>query len=293
MLDAKKVTELKEFVSVLKADPSLLHLSELDFFREYIVSLGGSVPELPSHSSHSDSAEVDPDIMPAESSPLPAKPLVVEPSLSDSEQDAIAELKAEAAHAAQEKHFEKAVSLYTDILSKAGASAMLLTKRAEVLLHQRRPKAAIADCDFALELNPSSGKAFRIRGLAMRYLGNYEQAHSDLAKAQAIDYDEATEAVKRFVDDKWKKTKTATTSHPEPEPAQHAPTGMPDIGGLFSDPDIASALTNPKVMAAFQQMMTNPAALFQYQSDPEVGPVLMKLMSKMGMGGMGAGFPGM
>jgi hypothetical protein len=40
-------------------------------------------------------------------------------------------------------------------------------------------------------------------------------------------------------------------------------------------------------MTAFQSMMSNPASILQYQNDPEVGPILMKLMSKMGGGGFG------
>ena len=68
-------------------------------------------------------------------------------------------------------------------------------------------------------------------------------------------------------------------------------------------------MTNPKVMAAVQQCMGNPMAMMQYMNDPEVGPVLQKLMGKMmggggmpgmpggmggmpGMGGMGGGMPG-
>lgn len=289
MLDSKKVSELKEFVSVLKADSSLLHLPELDFFREYLLSLGASLPK------SAPPAHEDPELIAPESDAFPPRPEISDRELSDSDLDAVADLKTQAAHAAEEKNFERAVALYTQVMAKAGASAMVLTKRAEVLLHQRRPRAAMADCHFALELNPSSGKAFRIRGMANRFLGHYEEAHADLAKAQAIDYDEETEHVKRFVDEKWKLIKkphpTASTSH-HPQEAQ-APSGMPDMGALFSDPEIAAALGNPKVMAAFQQMMTNPAAIFQYQNDPEVGPILMKLMSKMGMpGGMG-GFPNM
>ena len=56
-------------------------------------------------------------------------------------------------------------------------------------------------------------------------------------------------------------------------------------------------MQNPKVMQAMQAMMSNPMAAMQYMSDPEVGPVLQKLMGLFGggmpggMGGMG-GMPG-
>ena len=48
-------------------------------------------------------------------------------------------------------------------------------------LKLRKPNAAKRDCDRALEANPDSAKALRIRGSAHRYLGNYEAAQADLA----------------------------------------------------------------------------------------------------------------
>jgi suppressor of tumorigenicity protein 13 len=89
--------------------------------------------------------------------------------------------------------------------------------------------------------------------------------------------------------------------------------GMPgmggmDMGGLMSmfmgDPEIQEGMKNPKVMAAFSELMSSPggpAALLsdptklqKIMSDPEVGPVLQKIMGKLGggMGGMGGGMPG-
>jgi hypothetical protein len=68
-----------------------------------------------------------------------------------------------------------------------------------------------------------------------------------------------------------------------------------------------AALQQPKVMAAFTELMSggagglmsNPAKMQELMSDPEVGPVLAKLMGKFGgaggmggMGGMPGGMPG-
>ena len=70
------------------------------------------------------------------------------------------------------------------------------------------------------------------------------------------------------------------------------------MAGLMSDPEIQEAMKNPKVVEAFQDLMSgpggpmallsNPAKLQQMMMDPEVGPVLQKIMSKF-MGGGGAG----
>jgi suppressor of tumorigenicity protein 13 len=72
--------------------------------------------------------------------------------------------------------------------------------------------------------------------------------------------------------------------------------------GLMSDPEIAEGMQNPKIQAAFQDLMgsggpmgamSNPGKIQEMMADPEVGPFLQKLMGKMmGGGGMG-GMPGM
>jgi suppressor of tumorigenicity protein 13 len=71
----------------------------------------------------------------------------------------------------------------------------------------------------------------------------------------------------------------------------------------MSDPELAAGMQNPKVMAAFQSLvsepggvgglMANPAKLQELMSDPEVGPFLQKLMSKLGPAMGGGGMPGM
>merc|ERR1712194_766818 len=89
--------------------------------------------------------------------------------------------------------------------------------------------------------------------------------------------------------------------------------GMPGMGGgmegmmagMMSDPEIKEGFKNPKVMKAFQELMSgpggvagimsNPAKLQEMMADPEVGPFMQKMMGKImggGMGGMGGGMPG-
>mmetsp|Transcript_35476 Transcript_35476/g.67980 ORF Transcript_35476/g.67980 Transcript_35476/m.67980 type:complete len:384 (-) Transcript_35476:358-1509(-) len=70
--------------------------------------------------------------------------------------------------------------------------------------------------------------------------------------------------------------------------------GMPGMGGLppelmaklMGDPELQAAMMNPKVMAAMQECMSDPSKIMQYQSDPDIQKVIMKLMG-MGLGGMG------
>ena len=51
------------------------------------------------------------------------------------------------------------------------------------------------------------------------------------------------------------------------------PPGMAGMAqGMMNDPDVMAAMSNPKVMAAFQEMMAggapNPAKMMQYMQDP-------------------------
>ena len=83
------------------------------------------------------------------------------------------------------------------------------------------------------------------------------------------------------------------------------PGGMPNIppellSKLMSDPSLMAAMQNPKVMAALQECMGNPAAFAKYQNDPEIMNLVTKLAGIMGpgmggmggMGGAGGGFGG-
>ena len=310
-MDKDQLSQLSEFVSLLKQQPNLIHAPELLFFKDFLLSLGATLvpePEIPAPAEETiPSAPKDSDFFDSkdtdrwteESEPLPS--LSPARELTDAEQDKVNDLKSSAADASST---DEAIKFMNQVISLGGATAMTLTKRADLLLKSKRPLAAIADCDAALKLNPDSAKAFRIRGTANRHLQRWESAHFDLANAQTIDYDDKTEQIKKYVDEKYKavalakreyKEKYETTKKKQPAPTATArPSPMPNMGGmpgmpnmadLFSDPDLAAAFTNPRIMAALQGMMTNPASILQYQNDPEIGPILGKLMSKMG-GGM-------
>merc|ERR1712048_1515353 len=61
-----------------------------------------------------------------------------------------------------------------------------------VLMQLDRPRADARDCSAALEINPDSAKAFKIRARANLKLEKLEEAHSDFQTALKIDYDEQT-----------------------------------------------------------------------------------------------------
>jgi len=120
------------------------------------------------------------------------------PELSDADYEKVAELKSAAAEAASNGDHAKAIETLTAVLQLT-PSPLLYAKRADSFLKMKRPNAAVRDCNKALESNPDSAKALKVRGSAYRYLGEYEKAQKDLATAQRIDYDDAVDGIQKFV----------------------------------------------------------------------------------------------
>merc|ERR1719343_256219 len=119
--------------------------------------------------------------------------------LTDDEQDRQNALKGAAAELLEDGDKKAALAELTKAIMIGAPSAMMISKRAELLLKLKRAKGAAADATAALAINPDSGKAFRVRGKARRYLGDYEGAKADLDQAQNIDYDDGIADVHAYV----------------------------------------------------------------------------------------------
>merc|ERR1712176_827339 len=113
--------------------------------------------------------------------------------------------KQAAQDALEDGDLEKAVSKFTEAMMLGSCSAMMVAKRAEMLLKQKRYRAAVADATLALELNPDSAKGYRARGKARRFIGEYEGSSSDFAQAQKIDYDDGVADMHSYVKKRWEK----------------------------------------------------------------------------------------
>jgi suppressor of tumorigenicity protein 13 len=312
---------------------SLLDAAELAVVKDYIAKLEGIIDDFQGKVSVDDDADEPMD-------DSPDMPPLYE---SGEDYDTQSNLKMEATDLVSEGKLAEALEKYTGAVLAAPASALLYANRATVLLKLQQYAAAVRDCDEALNQNPDSAKALRVRGKARKALGQWEAALQDLSQAQQIDFDEGTvddlkecsekhvEAEKARasskVEEEEKKRKRAEEIRKAREEqanearaaAREMPSGMPGgmggmggmpsgMGGMppgfmesiLSDPDLAASMQNPKVVAAFSELMSgpggpmglmsNPAKLQELMADPDVGPVLQKLMSKFG--GMGAGMPG-
>lgn len=134
----------------------------------------------------------DEDLMAAdndEAEPLPQGDAATK-ELTDEDADRQNALKGAAAELLEDGDKSGALAKLTEAVMVGNPSAMMLSKRSDLLLKMKRPKAAMSDATAALALNPDSGKAYRIRGKARRYVGDYAGAKADLDLAQGIDYDD-------------------------------------------------------------------------------------------------------
>ena len=251
---------------------------------------------------------------------------------SGEDYDAAANAKQQAADYKAAGDWEKALECYTTAVLAAPPSALLYANRAACLWQLERYEAAVRDCNQALASNPDSAKALRVRGKARKALGQYEAALADLSQAQQIDFDEGTVADLKFLTEKRVEAELAQAEKRNEEeeklrkraaeikkaqeeakreaaqgtsgmPGRGMPGGMPGMpagmGGMMADmmqdPELMAAMQNPKVMSALSEVMSggvNPAKIQELMTDPEVGPVLQKMISKFGGSMGGGGMPG-
>lgn len=212
-IDPAELKKLNIFVDLCAAQPQLLNLPQLAFFKSFVEKLGGTVPEgqpdfggaqpkteepkkeeeQPEKKEESDPESdieldmegcVEPDNEPEQ----PMGDASKEPSEDDI--DKANELRSKAAAAYSEQNYEEAVKLFTEAIELNPRSALYHGKRGQAYLKLSKPNACIRDCTRALEINPDSATAYKFRGRANRLLGKWEEAAKDLRQACKLDYDE-------------------------------------------------------------------------------------------------------
>lgn len=228
---------------------------------------------------------------------------------TDEERDAAGEYRSEAASHFGAQRYEDAIASYEKAITLNPTSALFYAKRGQAYLKLSKPNACIRDCDRALELNCDSAAAYKFRGRAHRLLGNWELAAKDLRQAVKIDFDEEADEWLKEVQPNARKLeahkikqdrkKAEKADHERQERVRRAQEAnkkaaeeqqhqqkqapkQPEFDGGddedFSQADILSAFSDPELSAAFQDIITNPANIVKYQSNPKV----MKLIAKVG-----------
>ncbi|CAH1776309.1 unnamed protein product [Owenia fusiformis] len=224
-MDQAQLTLLKGFTELCKKNPSILHLPQLAFFKEWIESLGAEVP------APNTSFDAPP---PTEEQPKPAPAPKREPTpepeseesdididnegviegdtdvnqemgdenleVTDEMMEQSAAKRGEAMEAVSDGRLEDAIGLFTEAIKLNPHSGLLYAKRASVFIRLQKPNAAIRDCDKAILLNPDSAPPHKWKGKANRLLGKWEEAAKDLSKACQLDYDDdANEMLKEIM----------------------------------------------------------------------------------------------
>jgi suppressor of tumorigenicity protein 13 len=232
--------------------------------------------------------------------------------VNDEEMEQANDLLSEARGDARDKNYSEAIQKLTKAITLNPAQSNLYAFRAEYLVAQKKPNAAIRDANRALELNPDSSRALKTRGKAKRYLGKYLEAFYDLSQGNSLDWDESTPELIKEISERAEKAKQRQRKEDEKhrldqlkrdaaekrrrqqeeedrqqqqqQPQQHGagPGGINQdfINEIFKDPEIQSLFKNnpgliQKVVKAFSGDMT--AA-----QDPDVQKVFAKMQASYG-----------
>lgn len=134
----------------------------------------------------------DEDLWPSEEDegePLPDAAGMAK-ELTEEEQDTQNSIKGAGVELLEDGDKKGALAKYSEAIMVGAPSALMVCKRAEILLKLKRAKAAAKDATAAIEINPDSAKGYKLRGKARRYMGDYEGAAADLNKSQAQDFDD-------------------------------------------------------------------------------------------------------
>ncbi|CAB4066197.1 ST13 [Lepeophtheirus salmonis] len=220
MSQARQPEFERELIKVLKQCPHIIHLPELDFFRDYILEMGGKIPtqesskptepkketkaEEPKVEKEEKMEEVVEEDEEMESEVELDLEGVIEdnddtehemgdPSkveLSESEMELFENKRSEAMSSYSSGDWEKSVDFFTEAIKINPTSAAMFAKRGTCYLKIKKPKACIRDCNMAIQLNPDNASAYKFRGRAHRLLGQFLDAVKDLRTACKIDFDE-------------------------------------------------------------------------------------------------------
>jgi suppressor of tumorigenicity protein 13 len=260
-----QIAQLKIFVNLLQTPDigaQLLHAPQLEFFRDYLTSLGAQIPVL--HSSAADSKSEEEKL-----------------ELSEKAKD-------QAKIAFSEGKYQEALQFYSESIQLNPNSASLVAKRAEVQLKLGNYAAAVKDCDKAIALNKNSANAYLVRGKAFAAEQQWQKAFEDVRHADQLDPDcGAYELLREY------KVKASETSGQAQEKPKEQNAGGGGFNFNFADalknPEIIGLLANPKIQGILGEVMSNPSAITKYMNDPEIAPLIQKAMGMFGGGSATAG----
>lgn len=205
------------------------------------------------------------------------------------------ELKALGNSAMTAKDYDTAVKHYTDALdltSNGPNSHVYYSNRAAAYCSLKQYQNAVDDCESAVALQPTYGKAVARLGLAHYFLGNYEKSVESYEMSVALEPDNKSSA-DALAKAKAKLNKVAAKTTGSGATNTTAPGGAgPDLasmmaglgggGGGMPPGGLEGLMNNPQMMSMAQEMMKNPAMMAKAQQMMQDPDAMQKAMSMMG-----------
>jgi len=250
---------------------------------------------------------------PPTSVPTPS-PLAATATVSTPEQKAEAEsLKGQGNSAMAKKDYPTAIDLYSKALVLNPGNPIFLSNRAAAYSASFQHKQAIVDAQAAVEADPSYSKAWSRLGLARFALGDSKGAVQAYEKGIDIESSggkTASEALLRGYETAKRRLAEEQAENESISAPTQSPGGseLPDLSGLAGMfgggsgksggmPDLGGLLSNPMVAQMAQNLMKNPEMVNSFMKNPMLKqmmdgvsggdlPDMSKLMSDPGIANM-------
>ncbi|KAL2547465.1 Hsc70-interacting protein [Forsythia ovata] len=300
-MDSSDIVRLLDrFIAKCRADPTFLSDNFLDFFRDYIESLRGKIPESAWGTEGMGDLSIE---------------------VTEENRNAFQQAKIQAMEAISEDNLEEAIKYLT--------MAILLNPKSANMYSTRNLNAAIRDAIAAPEINPDSAASKmdydeEISVVLKKVDPNAHKFEEHHRKYERLRKEQEYRKIEhkrvqlpfeaRAAYQKVNKQELSSSSgsqggmpgrflggmpgdFPGSTPGGF-PGGMPGFfpgsmpGGMhgnidynkilkiLNNPELMVAFKDPEVMAALEDVMKNPASLAKHQANPKVAPVIAKILSK-------------
>jgi stress-induced-phosphoprotein 1 len=188
------------------------------------------------------------------------------------------ELKALGNKALQEEKLDDAIRYYTEAIAIDGNNHVLYSNRSAAFAKQEKYEEALVDGDKCVTLNPTWGKGYSRKGLALAYLGRNKEAEECYKKGLKVDPNN-------------QQLKDGLTEVQKKSAQSFNPFGSPEaLMKLRSDARTRDFMNDPTFLQSLQLAQGNPQMMTMLmQSDPRfmtaLGVILGVDLETSGPGG--------
>ena len=155
----------------------------------------------------------------------------------------------------------------------SAASFKMLLDNASIALSKHQYGDVIKHTTDAMEINPNSVRAMRLKSQAHWCLDHFEDAYLLMCEAQRIDYNDEydiqmSEMKKAYMDskqklktEKQKRTTNTTNTGNNSSNTNKMPSNMPNMSNMPDMGNIQDMMNNPAMMQMAENLMKNPQAM--------------------------------